>query len=87
MLKSIIFIILTSITLMTASCSEQKTENKTENKIENKLEVKADAKSCICAQIWLPVCGDNGKTYSNICSAKCAGVKYTQGACEKVQKE
>jgi hypothetical protein len=41
-----------------------------------------DAKEkCICVQLWLPVCGENGKTYSNACFAKCAGVKYTQGSC------
>lgn len=38
---------------------------------------------CICVELWLPVCGENGKTYSNACFAKCAHVNYSQGSCEK----
>ena len=44
-------------------------------------------KSCTCVEMWMPVCGENGKTYSNTCFANCAGVKFTRGACEKMQKE
>lgn len=42
-----------------------------------------DIKNCVCIQLWMPVCGENGKTYSNACFAKCANVKFKQGSCTK----
>ena len=45
--------------------------------------MKRKAGSCICTKIWMPVCGENNKTYGNSCEADCAGVKYTGGSCEE----
>jgi hypothetical protein len=44
-------------------------------------------RDCVCADVWMPVCGKNGKTYSNACFAKCAGINFHQGSCDQVIKD
>ena len=37
--------------------------------------------SCICPEIFDPVCGDDGMQYSNSCFAECEGVSFSPGPC------
>lgn len=44
----------------------------------------ADARTCICPKNFSPVCGKNGVSYSNACSAKCLGIQVAYpGRCRK----
>lgn len=33
---------------------------------------------CVCPMIYMPVCGEDKKTYSNACNAQCANIKIIQ---------
>ena len=37
--------------------------------------------TCVCGQIYAPVCGDDGVQYSNSCEAECESVSFVTGEC------
>lgn len=86
-----LFLILTSCTAAPTatpvpSIEQNKVETETAKSEAKPLQaVKGKAGSCICVKLWMPVCGENKKTYGNSCEAECAGVKYTQGECAKTK--
>merc|ERR1712000_650531 len=44
-------------------------------------------KGCKCTKDWHPVCGSNGKTYINDCTAKCAEAEpVSEGKCPRQKK-
>lgn len=92
MKKMIIRILWASLFMALSACARQKATNtpviaETTSKKEiispPSTKPVGDIKNCVCIQLWMPVCGENGKTYSNACFAKCANVKFKQGSCTK----
>lgn len=100
MKKSLIQILTILFSLLIISaCSAHKVESKPviaeastapiamPKKLEDKASPSVPQKNmqkCVCVQLWMPVCGENEKTYSNACFAQCAGVKFKQGSCSKI---
>jgi hypothetical protein len=61
---------MTGLVVLAASCTKSKCMATTPDP------------DCICTMDYTPVCGCDGKTYSNACVAGCHGIKdFKQGEC------
>lgn len=60
---------------------KERIEKRTQEQTQE--QVKEPVRERVCIALWNPVCGKDGKTYSNACFAKLAGVEIAyKGKCE-----
>jgi len=63
------------------SCSMNTPTSTPTKKSSKKIQKKREIRSCVCMEIYQPVCANDGTTYANSCEAECQGLRYKNGAC------
>ena len=69
-------IITISLFTLLVSCAQTQPETK-----PKEIEQKKELNTCVCMEIYSPVCGADGRTYGNSCEARCKKVRYKEGEC------
>jgi hypothetical protein len=86
------FLLVCSALMVVLSCSPQADPVAVDKTVSAEAATEPDTECVVdppgelrmCTADWTPVCGCDGKTYSNACNAKAAGVSaFTAGECGK----
>jgi hypothetical protein len=71
------YLIILLALLVSCSTTTQPKKSKKSSKTTKPKEIR----SCVCMEIYQPVCASDGMTYANACEASCQGLKFQNGAC------